>query len=142
MSFRLWSCSAPFPSWLSVPPSPLTTLIGDAVLGCALVQGLLLTVVVLVCFSVSARAGADAAFERPAAQNLPTVGAEWDRSVLSRVPTSPHPELLDLPSPQAPHRSRAPYPSPPSYSRVSRVMMMRMGLRFMPPTQLLLHMKL
>lgn len=29
-----------------------------------------------------------------------------------------------------------------TYSRVSRVMMMRMGLRFMPPTQLLLHMKL
>lgn len=29
-----------------------------------------------------------------------------------------------------------------TYSLVSRVMMMRMGLLFMPPTQLLLHMKL
>lgn len=30
----------------------------------------------------------------------------------------------------------------PTYSLVSKVMMMRMGLLFMPPTQLLLHMKL
>lgn len=29
-----------------------------------------------------------------------------------------------------------------TYSLVSRVIMMRMGLLFMPPTQLLLHMKL
>lgn len=29
-----------------------------------------------------------------------------------------------------------------TYSLVSRVMMIRMGLLFMPPTQLLLHMKL
>lgn len=29
-----------------------------------------------------------------------------------------------------------------TYSLVSKVMMMRMGLLFMPPTQLLLHMKL
>ena len=40
----------------------------------------------------------------------------------------------------------SPVPPPPrvpgTHSRISRVMMMRMGRRFMPPTQLLLHMKL
>lgn len=32
--------------------------------------------------------------------------------------------------------------APQTHSRVSKVMITRMGLRFMPPTQLLLHMKL
>lgn len=36
-----------------------------------------------------------------------------------------------------------PVPAPTAtHSLVSRVMMMRMGLLFIPPTQLLLHMKL
>lgn len=42
----------------------------------------------------------------------------------------------------SPHSSR-PHPrAQQTHSRVSSVMMMRMGRRFMPPTQLLLHMKL
>ena len=53
-------------------------------------------------------------------------------------------------SPARPPAALAQIPAlPPRYShlqrthsRVSRVMMMRMGRRFMPPTQLLLHMKL
>lgn len=53
-------------------------------------------------------------------------------------------------SPARPPAALAQIPAfPPPYShlqqthsRVSRVMMMRMGRRFMPPTQLLLHMKL
>lgn len=38
--------------------------------------------------------------------------------------------------------SLLPIPRAATHSRVSSVMMMRMGRRFMPPTQLLLHMKL
>lgn len=55
------------------PGAPLTALAGRPALGGALVQGLLLAVVVFVCFAVSARTGADAALEGPAAQHLPAI---------------------------------------------------------------------
>lgn len=55
-------------------PSPLTALAGGPVLGCALAQGLLLTVVVFVGFAVSARTGTDAALKGPAAQHLSAGG--------------------------------------------------------------------
>lgn len=54
------------------------------------------------------------------------------------------PDSCAAPSSTAPSPCRA-SPTPharQTHSRVSRVMMMRMGRRFMPPTQLLLHMKL
>lgn len=45
--------------------------------------------------------------------------------------------------PEGPQPSRGPAPAlAATHSLVSRVMMMRMGLLFIPPTQLLLHMKL
>lgn len=49
---------------------------------------------------------------------------------------SPH----QAPEAQAP--GPVPHPTAATHSRASSVMMMRMGRRFMPPTQLLLHMKL
>jgi len=57
------------------PPSPgtgLTALVGVAVFGCALVQGLLLSVMVFISFPVSAGTGTDPSLERPPAEDLAT----------------------------------------------------------------------
>lgn len=57
--------------------------------------------------------------------------------------SSLHGRIPSRGSPAIPQRGAIPVPAPTAtHSLVSRVMMMRMGLLFIPPTQLLLHMKL
>lgn len=89
---------------------------------------MLLADAVLVRLPVSARAGADPGLEAAAAQNLSTGrgGGGHGDSVRHKV------------SEQRRWGER----SGVSYSLVSKVTMMRMGRRFIPPTQLELHMKL
>lgn len=70
----------------------LTALAGGPALSRTLVQGLLLTVVVLVGFAVSARTGTDAALEGPAAQHLPAV-REHSRNREPPAPPPPSPAL-------------------------------------------------
>lgn len=67
----------------------LTALAGSTVLGGALVQDLLLPVVVLIGFSVSARTGTDATLEGPAAQHLSAV--RGTASTVSFGPPEPCP---------------------------------------------------
>lgn len=147
------------------PGAPRTTFTGSPILCGTLIQGLLLPVVVFIGFAVTARAGTDATLERPAAQHLSTVG--WTQHnyelrgplLTMATPCRPHRTGLGVECPQRtasplcvhdmPPRVLAQVPcptstilSPQTHSRVSRVMITRMGLRFMPPTQLLLHMKL
>lgn len=217
----LWQSSALSPP----PPLPaeaLTAFVGVAVLSCALVQGLLLSVMVFIGFPVPARTGADPPLERSPSEDLAAGRGEQlvtccclgSASWLSPAPCGPaqkadqqnafpplhgngllapevwstgspsaaaswgkrsswgrgrlqlleeRPTLGWVPSPSVPALGRAgatmspspggapcgegsflrdPSSPPATHSLVSRVMMMRMGLLFIPPTQLLLHMKL
>lgn len=85
LALTVQSCPPPLP----LPRAPLTTLAGSPALGSTLIEGLLLTVVVFICFAVSARTGTDAALERPAAQHLSAVKGTA-RTVSSRGLPSPH----------------------------------------------------
>lgn len=84
LALTVRSCPPPLP----LPRAPLTALAGGPALGSTLIEGLLLAVVVFICFAVSARTGTDAALKGPAAQHLSTVQGTA-RTVSSRGPPSP-----------------------------------------------------
>lgn len=111
---------------LSSPPPALLTVLRTITALCG-IRHMLLADAVLVCLSVSARAGTDPGLEAPAAEYLPTGSRRGQAASQKRELEEPGNcwELLCV-----------------SYSLVSRVTMMRIGRLFIPPTQLELHIKL
>lgn len=111
----------------SPPPAPALLTVLRTITALCGIRHMLLADAVLVCLSVSARAGADSGLEAPAAEYLPTGSRRGHAASQKREleETGNCWELLCV-----------------SYSLVSRVTMMRIGRLFIPPTQLELHIKL
>lgn len=65
-----WAAAQQLPEPPSLSSKGLTALVGAAVLGCALIQGLLLPVMVLISLAVPARAGTDPALEGSPPEDL------------------------------------------------------------------------
>lgn len=63
----------------------LTALIGTAIFGHTVIQGLLFPEVVLVCFAVSARTRTYPTFKRPSTQHLTTAETIRDREYNHQV---------------------------------------------------------